>query len=1088
MKSTIVNRIILFFVIFVISLTSIVQAQVVINEFSCANKNTIADNFGEYEDWIELYNAGVTPVDLTGYYLSDSKNNPTKWPIPSGVLNPGTFRLFFASGRNTVGGGFSHTGFKLTQTDSEEVVFSDPTGTIIDSITIRPTLLDHSNGRSTNGAATWAVFNVPTPNAANTGAFLGYAQKPTFSLAPGFYAGTQNLAMLTTDPTCTIRYTIDGTDPTVTSSVYTTPISVTQTTLFRARCFSSNASLLPGFIESNTYFINITHTLPVVSLGGQYATLFASWGMRLPSSFEYFDNAGAFQFEGYGEADKHGNDSWAYPQKGIDYVVRDEYGYENEFDYQIFHTKTRQKFQRLIIKAAASDNYTGFGGPSCHIRDAYIQSLSQRANLALDSRTSENCIVYINGEYWGIYELREKHMDPDYTEYYYGQKEEDLDWLSYWGGLTVRYGSAADWNNLYSYITTNNMAVQANYDQAATRIEVMSVIDYMIINTWSVNSDWVNWNSMWWRGNGTPNVKWRYVNWDMDNTFNLGQNYSGWPTTTFNADPCALSGSFTNAGADMGHFDIFNSLMENPGFKSMFVNRYSQLTQSYFSCNYALAFLDSMIANIAPEMPGQIARWGGNINTWQNNVQLMKDQITGRCSVITQGIIDCYDVDGPYNIMVDVNPALSGKVQWDNNLMQTYPNTNSYFGDISASLTAIPEPGFNFAYWEIKNANLGNDTLLSLINYPITGTDTIIAHFVPNIVHQLTVIAQPNIGGTVSINGSTPPGLPITNTYPDNTPINLGAVPAPGYYFVNYIINSHILAPNDSVVNVFFNLTATDTVIAVFAEIPIYQLTLGVLPVEGGTLIANGTIVNPNPRTTTQSLNDAYNLSASANFGFKFVKYITRHHTLAPNKMVPDVSLIMNYTDTIIAIFEPINKINLTLLIKPEQSGEVEFNFLNVSDFPYNDSVYVNTTLNLEAKPYEQYSFSHWQMKHHVLLPDTFSKKATCNVLEMDTIIAYFKSNENIIPAAYIPLSFTPNADGLNDYLSVSYSESISSGSIKIFDRWGGLLYTNENLNFKWDGTKNGRPLPQSVYYYEFSYTKSGGESNVIRGTVTILY
>jgi hypothetical protein len=272
-------------------------------------------------------------------------------------------------------------------------------------------------------------------------------------------------------------------------------------------------------------------------------------------------------------------------------------------------------------------------------------------------------------------------MDPDYTEYYYGQQEEDLDWLSYWGGLTVRYGSAADWNNLYNYITSNSMAVQANYDQAATRIDVMSVIDYMIINTWSVNSDWVNWNSMWWRGNGTPNVKWRYVNWDMDNTFNLGQNYSGWPQpggTTFNADPCGLAQNpnFINTGPNMGHFDIFNSLMDNPGFKSMFVNKYSQLTQSYFSCNYALAFLDSMIANIAPEMPGQIARWGGNIATWQNNVQLMKDQITGRCSVITQGIIDCYGVVGPYGIMVDVAPALSGKVQWDNNLMQTYPNTN----------------------------------------------------------------------------------------------------------------------------------------------------------------------------------------------------------------------------------------------------------------------------------------------------------------------------------------------------------------------------------------------------------------------------
>jgi gliding motility-associated-like protein len=574
----------------------------------------------------------------------------------------------------------------------------------------------------------------------------------------------------------------------------------------------------------------------------------------------------------------------------------------------------------------------------------------------------------------------------------------------------------------------------------------------------------------------------------MDNTFNLGQNYSGWPTTNYTANPCGLSTQFTNTGPDMGHFDIFNSLMDNPGFKSMFVNKYSQLTQSYLSCNYALAFLDSMIANIAPEMPGQIARWGGNINTWQNNVQLMRDQITGRCSVITQGIIDCYGVDGPYAIMVDVAPALSGNVKWDNTLMSTYPNTNTYFGNVSANLTAIPEPGFNFAYWEIKNANLGNDTLLSLINYPITGTDTIIAHFVPDIVYQLTVFAQPNIGGTVSINGSTPPALPITNTYPDNTPINLGAVPAPGYYFVHWLINNHVLAPNDSAVNVFFNLTASDTVIAVFELIPIYQLTLGVLPPNAGVLTANATVVTPNPRTTTQSMNDAYILSATPNFGYKFVKYTTRYHALTPNKLVPDVNFVMNYTDTIIAIFEPIEKIELTVLVEPENSGEVEFNFLNVNNFPYRDSVYINTTLNLEAKPYEQFNFSHWQMKHHVLLPDTLSAKTTCNILERDTIIAHFVPNEIINPVVFIPLSFTPNGDGLNDILYVAHAETVTEGSIKIFDRWGGLLYLNNNLNFIWDGTQNGRALPQSVYYYEFNYTTVDGETEIKRGTVTLLY
>jgi gliding motility-associated-like protein len=92
-----------------------------------------------------------------------------------------------------------------------------------------------------------------------------------------------------------------------------------------------------------------------------------------------------------------------------------------------------------------------------------------------------------------------------------------------------------------------------------------------------------------------------------------------------------------------------------------------------------------------------------------------------------------------------------------------------------------------------------------------------------------------------------------------------------------------------------------------------------------------------------------------------------------------------------------------------------------------------------------------------------------------------------VVPVVYIPSSFTPNSDGLNDFFTAAYSESVKDGAIKIYDRWGALLYANDNLNFKWDGTQNGVALPQSVYYYEFSYTKIDGEAKNIRGTVTLL-
>ena len=164
-----------------------VSGQVVINEISCSNRNIIADNYGEYEDWIELYNTGVSPVNLGGYYLSDKLSNTMKWPVPPGVTIPANGRLmFYASGKNLQAGSYLHTNFKLTQTKYEYVILASPFGSIIDTIRLNPAQLNHSLGRTTDGAASWGVFKVPTPGTANTGAYTKYADKPVVSLPAGF--------------------------------------------------------------------------------------------------------------------------------------------------------------------------------------------------------------------------------------------------------------------------------------------------------------------------------------------------------------------------------------------------------------------------------------------------------------------------------------------------------------------------------------------------------------------------------------------------------------------------------------------------------------------------------------------------------------------------------------------------------------------------------------------------------------------------------------------------------------------------------------------------------------------------------------
>ncbi|MBE2247262.1 MAG: CotH kinase family protein [Candidatus Competibacteraceae bacterium] len=905
-----------------IALAQTLHAQLLINEYSCANMGHLPDNFGKTPDWIELYNAGGAPVNLSNYYLSDKMTNPLKWQMPSVNLAAGQRIVIFASKRNITAAAPYHTNFKLTQSEGNDViVLSDNSANIIDQVTIEPTLRNHSRGRISDGSATWGVFSTPNPNAANAGSFAGYTTTPTLDMSPGNYPGPIAVSISSPDPNVTIRYTTNGSEPTAASTAYTVPIAVNSTTVIRARAFSSDPQILPGFIETNTYFINVNHSIPILSVASNnYTQLFGNTMLEIRSSIEYFDANEVFQFESYGEVNGHGNDSWAYPQKGIDFITRDEEGYDDEMQYQIFHTTPRPSYKRLIIKAAASDNYPFQNNPGCHLRDAFIQSYAFKSGLHMDGRRFESCILYINGQYWGLYEIREKASDHDYTKYYYNQDEDEIDILSFWGGMIVRYGSTADWNNLYNYIMTNSMAVQANYDVAASRIDVMSVIDHYIYNTYVVNSDWINWNSMWWRGFGNPGVKWKYIMWDMDNVYDLGENFSGWPTTGYQADPCDLDNIFQNTGPNMGHLDIFNALMDNDGFKNLYITRYADLLNGPLSCNRILAHLDSIINVLTPEMPGQIARWGGSMAGWQNNLDHLRTQIEGRCNVINQGIVDCYDVTGPYPVVVLVEPPGSGNVNFINNLLSTYPWSSTYFSPTQIQMDAIPAVSWNFDYWELSNHTVNPSINASSVSFTFNTGDTIIAHF----------------------------------------------------------------SQNDSM-----------------------RIQYRVVPANGGTIVHNGN---------------------------------------------------------------------------------------TLPFYPFNDNVAPGESYSLAAVPSPQYVFDHWGANHHSISPSMTDSSGNFTVFNSDTITAYFTfvpppPPPYIEPATlYIPNSFTPNDDGINDWFQLYFNDRIIELEISIFDRWGNTLFSSHDIQFQWNGVYNDIPLPLGVYAYRLKYSdEDGNMDQVLYGHITLI-
>ncbi|MFN8299905.1 MAG: CotH kinase family protein [Chitinophagales bacterium] len=1003
-------------------------AQIKINEYSAANKNVAANN-GEFYDWIELYNAGSSAVNVGGWYLSDNINNLIKWQIPAGLsINAGAFRLIYCSGRNGVFGGQYNTNFKLTQSDtSEYIILTNSGGVIQDSTKIYPNQRNQSHGRSTNGAATWSVFTSSTPGTSNNAqtAYLNYVPMVQFNLAPGFYSGTQSVTLSCPQSNVTIRYTTNGAIPTTSSTLYSGPISVATTKCIRARAFDNGTQYAPSFTETNTYFINETHTLPVMALASDSFTyLFNSTKPVIQGNMEYFSAAGQFVWEIEGDYNPHGNDSWAYPQKGVDFNVEDEYGRGVEINKKMFYTSSRKKFNWLILKAAASDNFPGNAGshPAAHIRDAYDQTLAEKFNLNLDVRRMDHCLVFINGQYWGVYEYRER-VDADYFDHYYDQQEQYVDNLQYWGGMNVKLGSDTAWNNLYYYVTSHNMAVPAYYQYVTDRLDIMSLIDMVILGTYTVNSDWLNWNTAWWRGRKTPNnVKWKYWLWDTDNIFNLGENYSQWPTTNNTADPCDIESangggpdfSDPSIGPAMGHIVIFNALRQNQIFNQIYINRYADLINTAFNCTNMLNHLDTMIARIQPEMQRQCTRWSGNYNQWVQNVQFLRNQISGRCNTISGGITNCYNVTGPYPVKVNVYPACAGKVKVNSLIPDEYPFSGTYYGGVNQSLKAYPASGWQFDHWQMVHTANPNTTTDSIWFDLGTTGDSIVAVFTQ--VNPQPGILYVNIKGqnpgTVTINGS-PVADNSPYVYTLGTQLNVQATPVPGCTFYKWEANHSLVYPNDTAESGYFCFREADTLKVIFDDCSVVPDSLTVLVQQPGfgTVTINSLLV-PTPITVPMNAGTLLNIVATPTTNYTFSHWQIAHHTIAPNSNAATASFTFQQRDTLIAIFLPPDTMNLTVMVNPAGGGNVSVNGTTPASYPTVMKFVNGTPLTAVATAAGGYSFTNWSILHHTLAPNNSAATVNFTITQHDTLVANFTVNPNPPDTFNLTVLVNPLAGG----------------------------------------------------------------------------
>lgn len=536
--------------------TLTLNAQVHINEYSASNLENFLDNYGRTEDWIELYNSSDSDVDISGWYLSDKEDKPTKWTIPAGTIIPANgFLVFWCSGRDVAANNNYHTNFKLTQTKGSDMVsLANASGDVIDLLPLDLTLVEHSRCRQTDGSEEWRVCTEPSLGTSNndTPQFRAYTQTPTMSLEAGFYEGTQTVSISNNEPNSIIRYTTDGSNPTENSDIYNSALTINSTQVIKAQVYSNDPMILTGKMDFNTYFINEDDfSLVVFSVASDDVIDLANGdGELIPiGSLEYFNLDKEREATSFGSLNRHGQDSWVLPHRSLDWVSRDEMGYSKAVEAELFSFSDRNEYQKFMFRNSGDDNYPAINDNdhegSTHIRDEYVQTLAQEGGMKLDNRAVERVILFLNGEYWGVYGMRDRPVDHDYTDEYYNQGKYDLQYLTTWGTTELQYGgiqAQRDWENLRDFILENDMSVPENYQIADDSINLLSLMDYMIVNLNVVASDWLNYNTGWWRGRNPDgdHKKWGYILWDLDATFDYYINYSGVPNISPDAEPCDL--------------------------------------------------------------------------------------------------------------------------------------------------------------------------------------------------------------------------------------------------------------------------------------------------------------------------------------------------------------------------------------------------------------------------------------------------------------------------------------------------------------------------------------------------------------------
>ncbi|MDZ7877340.1 MAG: CotH kinase family protein, partial [Saprospiraceae bacterium] len=566
-------------------------------------------------------------------------------------------------------------------------------------------------------------------------------QKVTASFKGGRYNSPLGVVLSTPTPNAYICYTLDGNEPdSLLSPRYNDALLVDKTTTLRARAFAQGQ--VSSTILTHTYLLNVQHTFPIVAVSFKPDDFFgAANGIytnftnnrEVPVHLEMYENGNnSAVIDQYIGTEIQGASTVSLPQKSLEFKAKKVYG-ANTIPYKVFPNLPYTDYKRLVIRNSGQDwNITQF-------RDDYTTSLHQDLSdlngilrkPEIYSSSYRPVVAYHNGQYWGVYSLKER-MKTAFVEQHFNLKSSEYDMVE--NERETLNGDSTVWLNFQAYLRSGvNFADINNYNELTSKIDVQNFIDVMAFNVFVDHEDWPANNNRRFLPKAAGS-KWKWISFDYDFTVGLFQATGGF--NTGDASPNALrrliDSNFVFFNNTAWSTLLFRKCWESPVFRRDFSNRLADMMNTMFKPSRMNQRVTNFQSLYAPELVRHANRWGNpNPIIFSNNVDKIRAFNNNRPNFVYTQLDELTpDVTGTANVTLNVSPAGAGTLQFSTLSLGngSLPFTGAYFSGIDIPVVATPAAGYVFTGWsdaslpQTNSVNLrlpGNSTLVTTLLWKI---------------------------------------------------------------------------------------------------------------------------------------------------------------------------------------------------------------------------------------------------------------------------------------------------------------------------------------------------------------------------------